>query len=357
MGKFCTKCGRPLAEGEVCTCQQQNAQTQNTYNGQAMYNNQDMNYNQNMYQGQNMNNGYQNWQQSAPQGGNAQNAGSAFTEQAQNFAAGFFTDDSVPLKKLIGIGESEKNDITDCFERNKLITPDMVAPCEQEIHVKQYDICNARSRIRGLWQEGRIQVTNKRVLFRLSGRSWIGKTMSHVEFTIDEIAGISISNGVRFALVDFFISFLVAMLVMALFGKIGASVGFLGFLIGIAGYVPCFIFKKKYGIKAMAMAASVGGFFGAVFAWFTKWPMYFALISFIVLLVLLFLFSLKPSLSISVMTKCASDSPIHIWSRQTMVSIMEILPGKDADQAIEELGAMIQDIQKFGDLGLEKWKD
>ena len=40
-----------------------------------------------------------------------------------------------------------------------------------------------------------------------------------------------------------------------------------------------------------------------------------------------------------------------------MVSIMEVLPGEDADVAIEELGSMIMDIQKFGDFGIEKWKE
>jgi len=56
------------------------------------------------------------------------------------------------------------------------------------------------------------------------------------------------------------------------------------------------------------------------------------------------------------MTKCASDKPISIWSRQSMVSVMEVLPGEDADVAIEELGSMITDIQKLGDFGIRKWK-
>ena len=70
-------------------------------------------------------------------------------------------------------------------------------------------------------------------------------------------------------------------------------------------------------------------------------------------LVALFLYSLKPSLSISVMTKCASAEPIYIWSKQNMVSVMEILPGRDADVAIEELGSLIMDIQKLGDYGIQ----
>ena len=85
--------------------------------------------------------------------------------------------------------------------------------------------------------------------------------------------------------------------------------------------------------------------------------MVLALIIAVLYIVSLFLFALKPSLSIAVTTKCASAEPIYIWSRQTMASVMEILPGEDADVAIEEIGSMIMDIQKLGDLGVKKWKE
>lgn len=37
MSKFCTKCGRPLQEGEVCTCQNEQVSQQTTQNGQAQF--------------------------------------------------------------------------------------------------------------------------------------------------------------------------------------------------------------------------------------------------------------------------------------------------------------------------------
>lgn len=302
MAKFCNQCGRPLAEGEVCQCKMKTTGT---------------------------------------------------------VSAG----DKIPLGKLIGIGDSDYNDIQGCFEKGKEIVPDLIAPCEQEIPVKQYHICNARSRIRGLWQEGKIQVTNKRILFRLSGRSWIGRAMSHTEFTIDEVAGVSVSNGVRLGLWDFLLGFLISLIPFAIGWKTGGIPAFLSYIVGAALAVPFFVFKKKYFVKALCLAAAEGTLLCSSLRLMGQHPVLaaFGMLLGIVILILyiaaLFLFALKPSLSISIMTKCASAEPVYIWSRQTMVSVMEVLPGEDADIVIEELGSMITDIQTMGNEGIQKWKD
>lgn len=352
MAKFCNQCGRPLADGETCICQQQ-AQQQVNYTAQ-----QPQNTYQDMYQ-----NIYQNQQNTYT----GQTYQEPRNDNPNNYEAKPKYEDGIPFAKLIGLGEGDKNDVSGCFERNLKVTPELVAPCENEIPVKQYDLCYARSRMRGLWQEGRLQITNKRVLFRLSGRSWIGRVMDHTEFSIDEIAGISISNGVRFGLWDFlFMYFIFAPILFCVSAYIGLRVAFLGFLLGIAAIVPLFIFKKKFFIKGMSSALSMGSFMGASTIWamggnfssaMAKLLMFFVIVMFIVGTALIFLAALKPSLSIKILTKCASDSPIYVWSHQTMASIVEILPGKDAEDAIQEVGAMITDIQKFGDFGLEKWKE
>lgn len=318
MAKFCTQCGRPLADGEICECQKKT--NQHTENQQAK-------------------------------------------NEKREDTVTLSTEDWIPFRKLIGIGESDNNDVAGCFERGKKIVPELIVPCEQEIPVKQYHICNTRSRLRGLWQEGKIQVTNKRILFRLSGRSWIGKAMSHTEFTIDEVAGVSLSNGVRFGLWDFIVGLLISMAAFALGGALGAIPALFAYILGIALAVPFFVIKKKYFIKALCLAVGAGMIFTSAerqiyeHEFLLKMGLFFSVIILLLYIAALFLFALKPSLSISVMTKCASDEPIYIWSRQTMVSIMEILPGEDADIAIEELGSMIMDIQKFGDFGIEKWKE
>lgn len=336
MAKFCNQCGRPLEEGEVCNCTGQ-ATKQDTVKPEKEQTAEQQSDNQKKveYNGKEI----------------KINLGDMGIQLNQS-------EDGIPFKKLIGFGESDQTSVDGCFERGLKITPELVAPCEDEQHVKQYELCNARSRLRGLWQEGRLQVTNKRVLFRLSGRSWIGKTMDHTEFNIDEIAGIQISDGVRFGFWDFlFCAVIPFPIAFVLFMRMGMGLGIFGLAAGIASWVPVFMFRKKYFIKFLALAAGTGGFFGAAMYWFTGWPMFFGAITLIATIIALFLFALKPSLSIRVMTKCASESPIYIWSRQNMVSVMEILPGKDAQAAIQELGAMINDIQKFGDLGLRKWQD
>lgn len=338
MAKYCTQCGTPLKDGEICQCQRKAAQ-----------NNQKINYQQNTYK-----------QSTTKQNVNR----NPYPQPEMEDSVTISTEDWVPIKKLIGIGESNGSDVQGCFERNKKIVPDLIAPCEQEIPVKQYHICNARSRIRGLWQEGRIQVTNKRVLFRLSGRSWIGKAMDHTEFTIDEVAGVSLSNGVRFGIWDFLVGAFICFFAVGLGSALGQMPAFLSYVLALAiTAAACIFLKKKYFIKALCQAVSLGmlGSSAMKLVWqhefWSKFGMFLAFVIMILFIISLFLFALKPSLSISVTTKCASAEPIYIWSRQTMVSIMEILPGEDADVAIEELGSMIMDIQKLGDYGIKKWKE
>lgn len=341
MAKFCTQCGAPLADGEICQCQRKKA----AQSEQKIY-----------YQ--------QNTQQETRKQDVQQNAYDQQNTQAKEDSITVSTEDWVPIRKLIGFGESKGSDVHGCFERNKKIVPDLILPCEQEVPVKQYHICNARSRLRGLWQEGRIQVTNKRVLFRLSGRSWIGKAMDHIEFTIDEVAGVSLSNGVRFSIWDFIIGAIIGSLMIELGTMIGAMPAFLSYILAIAiTAAACIFLKKKYFVKLLCQAISIGMIsrsavriiLGHMF--WGKFGLFLAFVIGILYIVSLFLFALKPSLSIAVTTKCASAEPIYIWSKQTMVSVMEILPGEDAEEAIEELGSMIMDIQKLGDYGIKKWKE
>lgn len=183
MAKFCTQCGRPLKDGEICTCQKEK---NNTVKMEYTAPEQKDNSNAAGLDNAQQSAGYfdaNGWNagagasagktdagsgqqgQAGPAPGNTQ-AGTARENtqtgtargntQAGNgtdsntFTYSFSTADWVPFGKLLGFGESEKNDVTGCFERGKKIVPELVAPCEQEIPVKQYDICNARSKIRGL---------------------------------------------------------------------------------------------------------------------------------------------------------------------------------------------------------------
>ena len=116
----------------------------------------------------------------------------------------------------MGIGEPERN-ATDCYERNLKIVPDCISSNENEIPVKQYNIAVLRNLLRGERAEGRMQVTNKRVVFRAAGRSIGGRTTLQQEFAIDELAGIEAQRNFRFGFIYLLFGVIVVAVVMSLF--------------------------------------------------------------------------------------------------------------------------------------------
>ena len=83
------------------------------------------------------------------------------------------------------------------LERNKNIVPDCVSADDGEKTIKQYKLAKLRSKIRGQYAEGRLQVTNKRLLFRAAGVSTLGKTIVQQEFAINDIAGVEVQKGIH----------------------------------------------------------------------------------------------------------------------------------------------------------------
>ena len=51
-----------------------------------------------------------------------------------------------------------------------------------------------------------------------------------------------------------------------------------------------------------------------------------------------------------------SQTPVFAISSNILRSFCIIKPTEETDIMIRELGAMISDIQKYGDYGIEKWK-
>ncbi len=285
----------------------------------------------------------------------------AMTKQAGKKMSAFWYH----VKKMLGVGNSAEDNGADPFERGKQIVPEISNCCEGEIPVKQYRVANFRSRLQGLWAEGKIQVTNKRVIFRAAGRSILGKTTLQQEYIIDEIAGIDISNGIR---VDFFELLLALVLGYPLTGLITFKFvmaflqmnEFIGIILAIALAVvvlaPFVLLKGYLLLKALGSFSAAlifmalqykGSFFQLLF-------FIFVIISFIVL----FLFSLRPSVSVAIMSKAGTGTPVSMRSPShfKLESAREMLPAEDIDIVQKEIGAIISDIQKFGDYGIEKWK-
>lgn len=321
MARFCAKCGKPLGDNEICSCSKSAA---------------------------------------------AKNASSQISMDS---AKGLVEN----LKNRMGIGDPELNK-GDAFENNKQIVPDCVKANESEIPVKQYKLATLRNRILGIPYTkaiGRLQVTNKRVIFRAPGRCPVGRTTLQHEFSIDEIAGIEARREYVFN----FWSLFFGLFVWALGGFLSvflveavSSVPFLGvvfaLLLGVAGCVPFFMLKKLWLVKLLCLGASVLSLIsiGNGFTIFLGiFPLVFSLIVFL-------LYAIKPNLIMVIKTKGATEA-IDIRRKKTgflffgnknekedHTGFTEIIPEEDAELSIREIGALINDIQKLGDFGITKWQ-
>jgi len=114
----------------------------------------------------------------------------------------------ISMKNRMGIGSPEKN-ATDTYERGMEIVPACIRANENEIPVKQYNVAILRNILKFERAEGRMQVTNKRVIFRAAGRSVGGRTTLQHEFAIDEIAGIEARNNFKFSFIYLIFAFLI----------------------------------------------------------------------------------------------------------------------------------------------------
>lgn len=335
MANFCSRCGKPLADGETCSCA-----------GQAPVFNVDS-------------------------------------------AKGYVES----MKNRMGIGDPELNK-GDAFEKDKLIIPDCVKANEGEIPVKQYKVATLQNRILGIPYTkavGRMQVTNKRVIFRAPGRCLAGRTTLQHEFAIDELAGVEARREYVFNGWDLIIGLIVAVLggsiITALINAMcssgireGETAGaiILTLLLGVAGCVPFFMIKKKWLLKLLCLGGSfmpmlsIGGTVSQIGKYtdsgasefFGGFLTFLGFISLIFALFTLFIYAIKPNLVLLIKTKSASEAidikrkkiALFGGKEEEHTGYTEVIPAEDAERCIREIDAMINDIQKLGDFGIEKWK-
>mgnify|MGYP006949008782 CR=1 FL=1 len=79
---------------------------------------------------------------------------------------------------------------------------------------------------------------------------------------------------------------------------------------------------------------------------------------FTIAMTLLFMSGMKPVVSLAVMCKAGTDVAIGYQSMQhfRLQTAQELLPTAETETAIQEVGAIINDIQRLGDYGIEKWR-
>lgn len=312
MSKYCTRCGRRIPDGAICVCRIRRTEL-------------------------------------------------FATKEKEN---------GVAFRKILRPSDPDYDQDADYYERGKQIVPELVASSENEIPIKQYHLMDVRSRLRGLWAEGRLMITNKRILFRASGRSFIGRTLTEQEYALDEISGIVLSRGVRFSLFDLILSLFLCQffsgfayisfitletkgwwILPLLFALIGLGAMF---FVGQRRYrwkmiISCFIAEN---LSVLSMGGNMHGGFG------TSFFAFLAVIAFLAALAFLILSSMKPVVSLMIQCKSGTSAAVAMISKQIggIQVGTELLPTEETDIATREVGAIIYDIQHMGDYGIEKWK-
>lgn len=348
--KFCRYCGKPLVNGE-CTCAQFQAHKQKMMAGQNPVQNQNYVQQENAAQtAQQAETGFENFRESAAK---------AFQKASGN--------------------EPESLEDANAYERNVPIIPDCIQPEEGETLIRQYNIAILRTRLKFMKAEGRLAVTNRRVLFRAAGRCLKGPVLQEHEFKIDEIGGIEIHDDYKFSTMNFVLFLLLEILIMIpvisasiesameswMYGRSGAdtAAGVILILLGIAAAAgSVYIRRKSLLSDLLAMAATFCVTFGntRISSGFTG---FLCVISWIFLVVMLLINSMVPNLVIKIKTRDAKGAVVigsqkAICQRKTgddYSGYAEVLPWKDTKKAINELGTLINDLQQHGDDAVQKW--
>lgn len=316
---FCTRCGKQIEEGQVCSC-------------------------------------------------SANQLPKVDTSSAQGFL--------MSMKNRMGLGDPS-NDAGKLYERGMMITPASIKPTEGETPIKQYNVAILRNRLKLMRSEARMQITNKRILFRATGLSIRGKTTLQQEFAIDEVAGLEYNNGYRLSLLNLFFSLILAALSYGIIFGMTIGIGinysgfgiFLGLLFGVAGTIPVFIMNKKFMLKVMPCAGGLGAFIAAVtLSDGNITLMFFAFLSAIITIASMILASFIPDLIITIKNKSALPGSGAIVLKRTSISAMmkdnvggistgftDVMGTEETNNAFKEINAIIIDIQKLGDFGIEKW--
>jgi len=272
------------------------------------------------------------------------------------------------IRDLTGMSEPNSN-VGDPYERDIPIVPSCVAPEENEVAVRQYNIARLRTRLKFMKAEGRLMVTNKRVLFRAAGTSLTGNTLQEHQFDLEEVGGIELHKDYKFSLMNLFGTFLLALCAMAfsmwLLSKMGPKViTAFGIILGLAGMAPTFLVYRRFWLKLLCADIGVGMLTAAWAASRgSKFLLFLVILGALIMIVNMVIVSFVPNLVMKIKTKGAKGA-VSIGSQKSLLrrstdgdysGFLEVMPWEDTVQAINELGTLIDDLQKKGDAAIEKW--
>jgi hypothetical protein len=211
-------------------------------------------------------------------------------------------------------------------------------PCEEEEKVKEYHCARMRSKIIGMVvAEGTLTVTNKRVIYRTIG-VYDDRNFVHDEVAIEDVAGVALHRGRVFDITSMIISY-IGLMIVAL-SIYMAQEGLLPVPLVIA-FVVWWVVRRAERIAstmsrvaADPLAAALR-FFGTLRYWL--WPV-------------------RDLLTITIASKGGSTGPIHVEVPKKMWTLdisAQVWPAGDYILLVNEIGMIINNLQKYGAASLE----
>jgi hypothetical protein len=290
--------------------------------------------------------------------------------------------------------------------KSKDLLKDKITPAEGEVSVRTYYCTYYLSRLLGLEASGYLGITNKRVIFQALGTSNAGSSVIQSELPIADVSGISSYKGTFFsfghmaaALFASWIASSFAFVFITIFGSAIialiagitrdlessanslAALPVIGWILGIGGLLlSSTLARHSIWRSVLAAIASVGfvvagggSLLGGIATSFLRQAessngtaalaFFLAFITFIYVWFCVFWYARRPTFSLAISSKGGSDTPINI-SGASGLGLFSVSAGKaltaepapEAELMLEELGAVILDVQTLGDMGINKWK-
>lgn len=373
MVRFCTKCGKPLSEGETCSCSVQTANNSMDFNDPQPF--QAQSRNSNAGKKPNAANTARH-QQNVPQkltGSENHNITVKLPAlQMPRFDFSSPKNFIASMKDNMGIGDPESNR-NRCYEEDMKIVPDNLRANDGEIPVKQYRFAILRTKMSFMKAKGRLQITNKRLIFRAPGRSLVGRTILQDEFDVMQIHGIRAQSGYRFSFLNLLASILMLVLCFGISVTAAESSAALAVIIAVlfslAGLYSFFCVKKRFFLKGLLNGVALSAFAASFLESDNVFLMIMAIIFLLTTTASLVLYCWSPDLQFIVDSSTGTAAMVISRERgsgifgffghqkQEATGYREVYPDVDAERAIREINTIISDLQTMGDLAVDKWKE
>ena len=274
------------------------------------------------------------------------------------------------VRDMIGLGDRAKIS-GNPYERDVPIIPDCVEAEENELVVKQYNISKMRNRMRFLKAEGRLMITNKRLILRAAGTSFAGHTTMMQQFNLDELAGVNFDINYKFSIINLIECILLQLIMYAIctftlfsFNN-KAAVITTGIIITLVGLIPSFVVYKRFWLKVACSTLSLANCIVCIFTTHTAVILFIILgiITLIITIINLLAVCYLGNLMILVITKgghgvLGFSGGLRRASLRAEVSSLgytDVMPWEDTQLAMNELGTILEDLQRNGDYAIQKW--